>query len=243
MKNTEDLTADRFIEKLSTYQSDEELKKIQRYFKTGEGEYGEGDQFMGVKMGQVFALAKKYDKMPIEEIEKLLESHIHEVRAGGVSIMDKASRNKKISESRIKEFFDLYMRRHDRINNWDLVDLGCLHMTGRYLFDKPRDILYKLAKSKNLWERRTSIISTCYFIRNKDIDDTYQIAEILIDDKEDLVQKAAGWMLRTAGPVDPERHLKFLDKYAPEMPRTMLRAAIEKLDKDQRKYYRELKTS
>ena len=142
------LTAKQFILELKQLQSDGELKKIQRYFKTGEGQYGEGDKFMGIKMGQLFALAKEYNDMPITEIEKLLESDIHEVRAGAVSIMDKASRKKGIPENRKKEFFDLYMKRHDRINNWDLVDLGCLHMTGSYLFDKPRTILYTLAKSK-----------------------------------------------------------------------------------------------
>ena len=116
------INAKQFIERLKAHQSDEELKKIQRYFKSGEGQYGEGDQFIGIKMGQLFALAKEFNGMPINEIEKLLESPIHEVRAGAVSIMDKESRGKKITAERLKEFFDLYMRRHDRINNWDLVD-------------------------------------------------------------------------------------------------------------------------
>jgi hypothetical protein len=114
---TKDLTAKNFIAQLKTHQSDDELKKIQRYFKSAEGDYGHGDKFMGVKMGTLFALAKEFGEMPIREIEKLLESPIHEVRAGAVSIMDKASRNKKISKDRLKDFFDLYMRRHDRINN------------------------------------------------------------------------------------------------------------------------------
>ena len=119
-----DLTSKDFIASLKTHQSDEELKKIQRYFKSEKGDYGYGDKFIGVKMGTLFALAKEFGEMPIEEIEKLLESPIHEARAGAVSIMDKASRNKKISKERLKDFFDLYMRRHDRINNWDLCDLG-----------------------------------------------------------------------------------------------------------------------
>ncbi|TND07231.1 MAG: putative DNA alkylation repair enzyme [Bacteroidetes bacterium] len=235
------LTAKHFIEQLKRFQSDAELQKIQRYFKTGEGQYGAGDTFMGVKMGQLFSLAKEYGEMPVGEIEKLLESKIHEVRAGGVSIMDKASRNKKTTESRRKEFFDLYMKRHDRINNWDLVDLGCLHMTGSYLFDKPRQILYKLAKSKNTWERRTAILSTCYFIRQGEVDDTFKIAEILVNDKEDLVHKATGWMLRFAGDKDRKRLLHFLDTHAATMPRTLLRYAIEKLDKKQREHYMKLK--
>jgi len=230
-------TAKQFIERLKALQSDVELKKIQRYFKSGEGQYGEGDKFIGVKMGDLFKLAIEFNGMPISEIEKLLESPIHEVRAGAVSIMDKESRSKKITESRRKEFYDLYMRRHDRINNWDLVDLGCLYMTGSYLFDKPRKILYKLARSKNIWERRTAILSTCYFIRQGDIDDTFKIAELLLKDKEDLIHKATGWMLRFAGDKDRKRLLAFLDKYAATMPRTLLRNCIEKFDKKQKEHY------
>ncbi len=229
-KPTNEMTAKQFIERLKTFQSAEELKKIQRYFKSGEGQYGEGDQFMGVKMGQLFALAKEFKGMPVAEIEKLLESPIHEVRAGAVSIMDKESRSKNITAERLKEFYELYMRRHDRINNWDLVDLGCLYMTGSYLYNKPRTILYKLAKSKNLWERRTAILSTCYFIRQRDVADTFKIAELLVSDKEDLIHKATGWMLRFAGDKDPKQLTSFLDKYAATMPRTLLRYSIEKLN-------------
>lgn len=234
-------TAKQFITELKALQSDKELEKIQRYFKTGEGQYSEGDKFMGVKMGDLFALAKQYADMPIAEIEKLLESDVHEVRAGAVSIMDKASRSKKITDERRKEFYELYMRRHDRIDNWDLVDLGCLYMTGSYLYDKPRQVLYKLAKSKNQWERRTAILSTCYFIRQGDLDDTYKIAELLLKDKEDLVQKAAGWMLRFAGDKDKKRIRQFLDAHAATMPRIMLRNTIEKFDKAEREHYMKLK--
>lgn len=235
------LTAKAFIEKLYSHQSDTELKKIQRYFKSGEGEYGHGDQFMGIKMGQLFTLAKSFEGMPVSEIEKLLESPIHEVRAGAISIMDKESRGKKITAERRKEFFDLYMRRHDRVNNWDLVDLGCLYMTGSYLFDKPRTILYKLARSKNIWERRTAILSTCYFIRQGELDDTFRIAEMLVREKEDLVNKATGWMLRFAGAKDPERLEVFLNKYAATLPRTLLRYSIEHFDKKRKEYYMNMK--
>lgn len=238
---TNELTAKKFIEKLKTFQSDEELKKIQRYFKSGEGEYSQGDTFMGVKMGTLFKLAIQFGDMPIAELEKLLESPIHEVRAGAVSIMDKASRNKKITPERLKHFFDLYIKRHDRINNWDLVDLGCLHMTGSYLLDKPRNILYKLAKSKNMWERRTAIVSTCCFIRKGQLDDTFAIAEILIHDKEDLVHKGTGWMLRFAGDKDKKRLMALLDKYAATMPRTLLRYAIEKFPLKEKEHYMKLK--
>src|SRR5687768_7842163 len=235
------LNAKQFVERLKTHQSDEELKKIQRYFKSGKDEYGDGDKFMGIKMGQLFALAKEFNGMPIIEIEKLLESPIHEVRAGAISIMDKESRSKNITQSRRKEFYDLYMRRHDRINNWDLVDLGCLFMTGSWLFDKPRGALYKLARSKNIWKKRTAILSTCYFIRQGDIVDTFKIAEILVNDKEDLIHKATGWMLRFAGAKDRQKLLSFLDKHAATMPRTLLRYSIEHFDKKQRDHYLNLK--
>ena len=236
-----ELTAKGFIERLKSHQSDDELKKIQRYFKSEKGDYGYGDKFMGVKMGTLFALAKEFGEMPIREIEKLLESPIHEVRAGAVSIMDKASRNKKISKDRLKDFFELYMRRHDRVNNWDLCDLGCLYMTGSYLYEEPHDILYKLARSKNIWERRTAILSTCYFIRQGDTSDTYKIAEILVNDKEDLVHKATGWMLRFAGTKDKKSLIGFLNKYAATMPRTLLRYSIEHFNSKDREYYLNMK--
>lgn len=235
--STTAINAREFIKQLQHFQSDKELEKIQRYFKSGEGEYGYGDIFIGVRMGQVFALAAAFSEMPIKEIEKLLESPIHEARAGAVSIMDKISRNKKTTEGRRKEIYDLYIKRHDRINNWDLVDLGCLNMTGSWLNDKPHDILYKLARSKNMWERRTAIISTCYFIRQGDVADTFKIAEMLLKDKEDLVHKGTGWMLRFAGDKDRKKLLAFLDKYAAVMPRVLLRYSIEKLDKKLKKHY------
>jgi 3-methyladenine DNA glycosylase AlkD len=242
-KTTEpsNLTAKSFMEKLKALQSDTELKNIQRYFKSDKGEYGYGDKFIGVNMGKLFALAISFNGMPIAEIEKLLDSPIHEARAGAVSIMDKESRSKKITPDRLKEFYELYMRRHDRINNWDLVDLGCLYMTGSYLFDKPRKILYKLALSKNIWERRTAILSTCYFIRQGDVDDTFKIAELLLKDKEDLIHKAAGWMVRFAGGKNRQKLFNFLDRYAATMPRTFLRNCIENLDKKEREHYLQLK--
>ncbi|MBA3356560.1 MAG: DNA alkylation repair protein [Pyrinomonadaceae bacterium] len=236
-----DISAERFVKRLRAHRSPDELKKIQRYFKSGEGQYGEGDKFIGVRMGQVFALAKEFVEMPLNEIEKLLESQIHEVRAGAVSIMDWQARNKKTPEARRKELFDLYMRRHDRINNWDLVDRSAPYVVGGYLFDKPRDILYKLARSKNVWERRTAIVSTYYFVRQGDVADTYKISEMLLNDKHDLIHKATGGWLREAGKKDLKKLLSFLDKQAATMPRTALRYAVEKLDKKQRDHYLGLK--
>lgn len=237
------LTAKEFMKRLEALQSDAELKKIQRYFKSGEGDYAAGDRFMGVKMGNLFALAKEFAGMPVKELENLLESPIHEVRAGAISIMDKESRNKKIEPGRLKEMYELYMRRHDLVNNWDLVDLGCLYMTGSYLFDKSHSVLYKLARSKNIWERRTAILSTCYFIRKGNTEDTFKIAEILLNDKEDLIHKAAGWMLRFAGDKNKPQLKSFLDRHAAAMPRTLLRYSIEKLDKKLREHYMNLKNA
>jgi 3-methyladenine DNA glycosylase AlkD len=231
------MKATQFIERLKAHQSPGELNKIQRYFKSGEGEYGEGDKFIGVRMGQVFALAKEFIEMPLKEIEKLLDSPIHEARAGALSIMGQQARSKKTSPERRKELFDLYLRRHDRVNNWDLVDLGALYVVGIYLADKPRDILYKLARSKNIWERRTAIVGTGQLIRQGDVDDTFKIAELLLKDDQDLIHKATGWMLRSAGGSNPQKLVAFLDKHAARMPRTALRYSIEKLDKKQRAHY------
>ncbi|HEU0185073.1 MAG TPA: DNA alkylation repair protein [Blastocatellia bacterium] len=235
------ITAVDFVKKLKTYRSTEELKKIQRYFKTGAGEYGEGDEFMGVRMGQIFSLAKEFIGMTPDEIEKLLESPIHEVRVGAVSIMDWQARGKKTPVERRKELFGLYIRRHDRINNWDLVDRSAPYVVGGYLVDKPRDVLYRLARSKNVWERRTAIVSTYYFIRLGDVTDTFKIAEMLLKDDHDLIHKATGGWLREAGKKDPEKLLGFLDKYAGAMSRVALRYAIERLDKKRRDHYLGLK--
>ncbi len=239
----ESLSAERFVKELEAHRSPEEAKKYLRYFKTGEGEYGEGDEFMGVRMGQVFALAKEFIEMPPQEIEELLESRVHEVRAGALSIMDKQGRRKKTPENRRKKLFDLYLRRMDKINNWDLVDLGAPYVVGRYLFDKPRDVLYELARSENLWERRTAIVSTSYFIRQGDVADTFEIAEMLLEDKHDLIHKATGGWLREAGRKDRQRLLSFLDRHATTMPRTALRYATVHLDREQRTHYLNMKKS
>lgn len=235
------LTAKSFSRELLALQSDEELKKHQRYFKFVPDDQGSDDYFIGVRMGSIFELAKRYIDMPAGEIEKLMESPIHEMRVGALSILGQSAKGKKCSEERLKELSDLYIRRHDRINNWDLVDLAAYYVVGKYLADKPRDVLYKLARSKNMWERRSAIVATAHFIlKQKEVDETFKIAAILVDDKEDLVNKGTGWMLRAAGDVDRKRLLEFLDKHAATMPRVLLRYAIEKLDKPQREHYMKL---
>lgn len=229
------LKADEFLKKLKTLRSSEVAQSHSHLASDDE------DLILGVRMGQVFALAKEFMGMPLDEIEKLLESPIHEARVGAVSIMDFQARSRKTTETRRRELFDLYINRHDRINTWDLVDRSAPYVIGSYLFEKPRKILYKLARSKNMPERRTAIVSTGFFIRQADVNDTFKLAEILINDDEDLIHKATGWMLRAAGDVDQQKLLAFLDKYAASMPRVTLRYATEHLDKKQRMAYLELK--
>jgi uncharacterized protein YdhG (YjbR/CyaY superfamily)/3-methyladenine DNA glycosylase AlkD len=236
IKNT--VNAKQFIARLKTLQSPEELKKVLQYFKLSRGEYGEGDKFIGVQMGKIFALAKEFIDMPLDEITELLKNPIHEIRVGGVSIMDFQARSKKTTENRKKELFDLYINYHHCINNWDLVDRAAPYVIGSYLINKPRKILYTLAKSKIIWERRTAIVSTAYFIKQGDVTDTFKIAALLLNDKHDLIHKAAGGWLREAG---KGKHrallLQFLDTHAAIMPRIFLRNAIEHLDKKQRDHY------
>ncbi len=238
------MTAKEFEKKLKSLQSDEELAKHRRYFKFDPGNQPKDNYFIGVRMGDIFKLSKEYVDMPVGEIEKLMESPIHEVRVGALSIMGQCAKGKKCAEDRLRELYELYILRHDRINNWDLVDLAAYYVVGRYLADRPRDILYKLAESKNLWERRSAIVATAHFIlKQKQVDDTFAIAEILVNDDEDLVHKGTGWMLRAAGDVDRKRLLAFLDKYAPMMPRVLLRYSIEKLSKNQRDHYLKMKSA
>lgn len=201
----------------------------------------EDDAILGIRMGQVFALAKEFMPMELDEVEVMLESPFHEMRVGAVSIMDFQARSKKTSDERRKELFDLYLRRHDRINTWDLVDRSAPWVVGSYLMDKPRKILYKLAKSKMMAERRTAIVSTLFFIGKGDVEDAFKLAELMLHDKEDLIHKANGWALRFAGDKDRKSLLNFLDKHAADMPRVTLRYATEKFDKKQREHYLKLK--
>ena len=229
------MTADEFLKRLKALRSPEIAKSHGTLAADNE------DEILGVRMGQVFALAKEFMSMPLDEVEKMLESPIHEMRVGAVSIMDFQARHKKTTEQRKKELFNLYIKRHDRINTWDLVDRSAPYVVGGYLFDKKRDPLYKLARSKKMPERRTAILGTGYFIRQRDVEDTFRIGEMLLQDKEDLIHKAVGWMLRAAGDVDKKQLIAFLDKYAATMPRVALRYATEHFDKKQRDYYLNLK--
>ncbi len=192
-------------------------------------------------MGQIFKLAREFQAMSPAEIEQLLESDQHPVRVGAVSIMDWQARDRKTPVDRRRELFDLYIRRHDRIDTWDLVDRSAIHVVGEYLLDKPRDILDELARSSRPMERRTAILSTYAFIRRDELEDTYRIAQTLANDPDELVDKAVGWMLREAGKRDLDRLRSFLDGHAATMPRVTLRYSIEKLDKAERDRYLAMK--
>lgn len=163
---------------------------VARFFHADPNGHSSDNKILGVSIGKIFPIAKKFADMSLADVEKLLDNRFYEVRMGAVSIMDFQARNKRITPEHRKALFDLYIRRHDRINNWDLVDRAAPYVVGGYLADKPREILYRLARSKNPWERRTAIVSTYYFIRAGDLDDTYAIAEILVNDKHELVKKA-----------------------------------------------------
>lgn len=232
---TKTISADEFLRRLKALRT-AGAAKSNRHLASDEK-----DVIIGVRMGQVFALAKEFMNMDLDEVEKMLESPIHEMRVGAVSIMDFQARNKKTTDKRRKELFDLYIRRHDRINTWDLVDRSAPWVVGSYLFDKPRRILYKLAKSKKMPERRTAIVSTLFFIGKGDVEDAFKLAEILLYDKEDLIHKANGWALRFAGDKDRKRLTQFLDEHASAMPRVTLRYATEHFDKKLRDRYLNMK--
>jgi 3-methyladenine DNA glycosylase AlkD len=228
-----ELTAEAILARLQAMRSDEERRKYHRYFSF---EDDGADTFIGVRMGEVFALAKQCLLTPPAEIERLMESDIHEARAAAMSIMANQYQAKKTTPERKQELFDLYLRRHDRINNWDLVDLAAYYVIGPHLLDRPRDVLYQLAKSESPWERRTATLATFSFIRRGQLDDAFAIAELLLDDPEDLVHKAVGWMLRTTDGNRPALNA-FLDRHAARMPRIMLRNALEHYAPDERARY------
>jgi len=227
---------DKIKKELSSLANKKDAQILQRFFKTNKGEYGEGDIFIGVRVPQQRELVKKYWEMNLKEVESLLKTNIHEYRLVALLILVKKFEG--ADEKLRKKIFNLYLKNTKYINNWDLVDLTAPNIVGTYLLDKSRDILYRLAKSKNLWERRIAILATYTFIKQGEYQDTLKISEILLKDKHDLIHKAVGWMLRELGKrVDQAIEEKFLKKYYKSMPRTMLRYAIEKFTDSKRKFY------
>ncbi len=213
----------------------ERAKNLSRFFQTGKGQYGEGDVFLGIPVPEQRRIAKRYLNLPLVDIQELLSSEIHEHRLTALLIL--VSKYGKADNPGKEEIFNFYLKNTENINNWDLVDLTAPKIVGDYLFNKDTSILFKLAKSNNLWERRIAVLSTFRFIDNNDFEDALRIAKLLLHDKHDLIHKAVGWMLREIGKRDQEIEEQFLSKHHMQMPRTMLRYAIEKFEENKRKFY------
>jgi 3-methyladenine DNA glycosylase AlkD len=213
----------------------ETAEVFQRFFKTGPGEYGEGDVFIGVRVPDLRKLAKEFQDTAFEDVKSLLGSEIHEERLLALLIL--VRKYLKGNETIKERIYRLYLENTKFINSWDLVDVTAHHIVGDYLMDKNKDSLYRLAKSKDLWERRIAMLSTFHFIKNERYEETLQIAKILLNDEEDLIHKAVGWMLREVGKRDMNIEEIFLKKHYKKMPRTMLRYAIEKFPETKRQNY------
>ncbi|GAA1772010.1 DNA alkylation repair protein [Agromyces humatus] len=207
----------------------EEREKYTRYFPPDATA-----PFIGVRMGAVFELAKTALELPATELEALLEQPTHEVRALACSIMGKSAAHRRTTDDRRTELYELYLRRHDRIDQWDLVDLAARDVVGRHLIDRDRTPLARLAASGFWPERRTALLATFAFLKRGEVDDAFGLAETLADDPEPFVQKALGWVLRSAGDIDRQRLIAFVEAHAATMPRVALRASIEHVPKDER---------
>ncbi|OGJ52190.1 DNA alkylation repair protein [Candidatus Peregrinibacteria bacterium RIFOXYB2_FULL_32_7] len=225
----------------------EKAKILAGFFKTGKGEYGEGDIFLGIIVPEQRKIAKKYQNLDLKDLQKLLNSKIHEERLTALFILvDQYQRAKKDSsfakatedrEQLQKKLIDFYLKNTKNINNWDLVDLSAPKILGNFLLNHDRKILYQLAQSENLWEKRIAILATYTFIKTNDFEDCLNIVKLLLKDKHDLIHKASGWMLREIGKKDLKVEENFLKKYYKDMPRTMLRYAIEKFEVEKRKNF------
>lgn len=224
---------DELRKELKKFSDKKRAELSQRYFKTGKGEYGEGDIFMGLNLVDVTMLSKKYKELSFPELQELLNSKIHEERTLALSILKRRFDKEEFQ----RQVYDFYIKNTRNINNWDLVDISAPKVVGGYLFDKPKDILFEFAKSKSIWERRIAMLATFYFIKNEKYDVSLKIAEMLLSDKEDLIQKALGWMLREIGKRDLKTEEEFLKKHHKELGRTAFRYAIEKFPEEKRLKY------
>lgn len=208
---------------------------LPRFFKTGKGQYGEGDQFLGVVVPNTRIVAKRHKDEPLEVMAELLQSEWHECRLCALLML--VERFKKSDEKGRKEIYDFYLTQTHRINNWDLVDLSAPQIVGEYLLDKSRDELYRLAESTLLWDQRIAVVATYTLIKNRDFIDILRLSEQLLNHQHDLMQKAIGWMLREMGKRDKDLLVQFLEQYSKKMPRTMLRYSIEKLTDEERRFF------
>lgn len=223
------------LTRLRSAASPERAATLTWFFKTGKGQYGEGDRFLGLTLPELRAIARDFRELDLDDVERLLESEWHEARALALVVMNHQYRRGDAATQ--KRIYDLYMRRTDRINNWDLVDISAPHIVGRHLLTRSRAPLKRLAKSKDLWERRIAIVATQELIRQGQFADTLAIALQLLDDEHDLIHKATGWMLREVGKRNERALLLFLDRHAAHMPRTALRYSLERLPTAKRERY------
>jgi 3-methyladenine DNA glycosylase AlkD len=226
---------DELLKEVNSKADKKQAENLQRFFKTGPGQYGEGDVFLGIKVPVQREIAKKYIGLGLPKIQELLKSKIHEHRL--IALLILVLKFKKDNEIERGNIFNLYIKNTRYINNWDLVDLSAPNIVGEFLADKKRDIIYNLAKSDNLWEKRISIISTFSYIKKGEFEDSLRIAEMLLHDKHDLINKAIGWMLREIGKKNQRILEDFLKKHYDRIPRTTLRYAIERFDENLRKKY------
>lgn len=220
---------------LETYIDPVKREYLPRFFKTGKGQYGEGDKFLGVVVPHTRLVARKYKDEPFEVVAELLQSEWHECRLCALLMM--VERFKKCDEIGRKEIYQFYLSQTERINNWDLVDLSAPYIVGEFLKDKSRDDLYRLAESSLLWEQRIAVVATVTLIRSNDFIDILRLSERLLNHEHDLMRKAVGWMLREMGKRNKDLLVQFLDRFHKEMPRTMLRYSIEKMTGEERKHY------
>lgn len=235
------MTAACVFNELKAVASPEKALHLSRFFKTGPGQYGEGDRFLGVIVPQTRRIAKANKAMPFEALEELLKSPWHEARLCAFLILVYRFQDRKTTSEEKTEIFRFYLKYIDRCNNWDLVDLTCKEVIGAYLIDKDRTVLYELAASEHLWSQRVAIVSTWAFIRQSDFTETLVLAEQLMTHKHDLMHKAVGWMLREVGKKDRETLTYFLERHAIKLPRTTLRYAIEHYPEPQRQYFLKMK--
>ncbi len=222
-------------EKMSRVASPERAEFSQRFFKTGKGEYAEGDVFIGLTVPDLRKIARDYQAIAYKDVLKLLKSPIHEERLLALIIL--CLKYAKADDEEKQQIYDLYLAHTKFINNWDLVDVSAPHIVGAYLFERDRQPLYELAVSKSLWERRIAVVAPFHFIRQHDFDDLLKIAELLLTDKHDLIHKAVGWMLREIGKRNQAYEEAFLQAHYKQMPRTMLRYAIERFEETTRRQY------
>jgi 3-methyladenine DNA glycosylase AlkD len=229
------ITAQQIRKRLRQFASKEKAKILRRFFKTGPGEYGEGDVFLGVVVPDIRRVAKEFQNAPLGEIATLLASTVHEERLLALLMLIHAYT--RGDDALKKKIYGLYLKSTKYINNWDLVDLSAPNIVGAYLLDKSRKPLYAFARSNDLWKRRIAILSTAAFIRQNDFVDTLRISESLLKDDHDLLHKAVGWMLREVGKRDLRAEEQFLKQHYKRMPRTMLRYAIERFPEGKRRNY------